>query len=174
MSSPEPEEPERPESASGAGVHDFDAVELDYEAEEEDLDAAEANEATAATNDKGNDDDENGREDEEQRWLAAVAADIDEVSFRPETALIIVHPTNSTPCSFRLHVTVPVSTSLLAFWQRVMTFIHCVLHGRVMEVQIHVFIEHHCQLLVGFEGTPNAVIQYLDGQPFSIFRRCRS
>ena len=73
MSSPEPQEPERPESASGAGVHDFDAVELDYEAEEEDLEAADA---TTASN-KGDDDE---GEDEEKRWLAAVAADIDEVS----------------------------------------------------------------------------------------------
>ena len=72
MSSSEPEEPERPESASGAGVHDFDAVELDYEAEEEDLEAADA--ATASN--KGDDDE---GEDEEKRWLAAVAADIDEV-----------------------------------------------------------------------------------------------
>ena len=94
MSTSDPEEPERPESASGAGVHDFDAVELDYEAEEEDLEAPEATEATAATNDKGNDDDENGREDEEQRWLAAVAADIDEVSFRSNYSIRPTHRLN--------------------------------------------------------------------------------
>ena len=73
MSSPVPDQPERPESAAGAGVHDFDAVELDYEAEEEDL---EAPDAAAAASSKV---DEEEAEDEEKRWLAAVAADIDEV-----------------------------------------------------------------------------------------------
>ena len=60
---------------------DFDAVELDYEAEEEDVEAADAADAAATTaSNKG--DDEEGEEDEdgENRWLAAVAADIDEVS----------------------------------------------------------------------------------------------
>ena len=71
MSSPVPE-PERPESAAGAGVHDFDAVELDYEAEEEDLEAPDAASVTNKV-------DEEEAEDEEKRWLAAVAADIDEV-----------------------------------------------------------------------------------------------
>ena len=86
MSSPVPDQPERPESAAGAGVHDFDAVELDYEAEEEDLEAPDAAAASSKI-------DEEEAEDEEKRWLAAVAADIDEV----RTEEYYIHGANHPP-----------------------------------------------------------------------------